>query len=81
MRLLGPIQLLESLPDPHRGPNDDVDEDELLDGLDETNLRLLDAVFYNAGIVASEDLAPPSANELEDEAALGRFVEALVRSK
>jgi len=57
---------------------DETDESET-DGLDEKNLRLLDALYHNAGIVASEDPSPPMPHELEDEAALTAFMERLIR--
>jgi hypothetical protein len=47
------------------------------DGLEEKNLRLLDALYHNAGIVASEDPTPLRPDELEDDEALKEFVERL----
>jgi hypothetical protein len=48
--------------------------------MDETHLRVLDALYHNAGIVASEDMSPPTPEELEEVAALGEFLERLKRS-
>jgi hypothetical protein len=58
---------------------DEIDESEL-EGLDERHLRVLDALYHNAGIVASEDQAPPTAEELQEEAALAEFLRGLVDS-
>lgn len=49
-----------------------------LDGLAEENLRILDAVFHEAGVLASEDPSPPTAEELEDEAAVAEFVRKMI---
>jgi hypothetical protein len=51
-----------------------------LDGLAEENLRILDAVFHEAGVIASEDPSPPTAEELDDEAAVGGFLRRLTAS-
>ena len=58
---------------------DEIDESEL-DGLDDRCLRVFDALYHNAGVVASEDKSPPTPEELEEEAALAEFVERLVDS-
>jgi hypothetical protein len=48
-------------------------------GVTPENLRLLEIVFHEAALLASEDLsAPPSPSELEDEAALRSFVDQLI---
>jgi len=60
-------------------PMDEIDESEL-DGLDERALRMLDALYHNAGIVASEDPSPPTPEEVEGEAALAEFVKHLMDS-
>jgi hypothetical protein len=60
-------------------PMDEIDESEL-DGLDERFLRVLDALYHNAGIVASEDRASPTPEEDEDQAAIVEFLERLTDS-
>jgi hypothetical protein len=59
-------------------PMDDSDDDLLANGLDEANLRILDAVFHNAGIVAAEDPSPPTPEELAEEAVLAEFIDRLI---
>jgi hypothetical protein len=56
---------------------DESDESEMGE-LDERDLRILDALYHNAGIVASEDPSPPTSEELEEEAVLARFLERLI---
>ena len=58
---------------------DEIDESEL-DGLDDRCLRVFDALYHNAGVVASEDKSPPTAEERDDEAALREFVGRLMDS-
>ena len=58
-------------------PVEDLEEMLTL-GLDPRNLRILDALYHNAGLVASEDLSPPTPEELDDEACLAVFVERLI---
>ena len=53
-------------------------EAELAEGLSEINLRLLDAAFHNAGLIASEDPSPPAPEEQDEIAALNRFVDAIM---
>jgi hypothetical protein len=48
-------------------------------GLSEKNLRLLDAAFHDAGLLASEELGPPTPAEQADEAAIVRWLEGLLR--
>ncbi len=57
------------------------EDDEIAEGLSDTNLRLLDAVFHNAGLIASEDPSPLTPEEQEDIDALTRFVEKLTRDR
>lgn len=58
---------------------DDSDDPEI-DRLEERHLRVLDALYHNAGVVASEDLSPPTPDEVAGEAALAVFVERLTAS-
>lgn len=63
--------------DAPRRPLPELTDDELDDGLDERNLRLLDAVYHHAALIASEDPSPPTPEELAEEAALARRLERL----
>lgn len=56
---------------------DETDESEL-EGPDEKHLRALDALYHNAGIVASEDGSPPTPEEQKEEAALAAFFRELI---
>lgn len=58
------------------GPS--FDPDEPIDGLAPKNLRILETVYHEAALLASEDPSPPSPEELEDEAALAAFVAHLI---
>ena len=52
-----------------------------IDGLALENLRILEAVYHEAALMASEDPSPPTSEELEDEAALAEFVRELMRRR
>jgi hypothetical protein len=58
-------------------PMDETDESEL-DERVERHLRVLDALYHNAGIVASEDQSPPTSEERTEEAALSAFFQELI---
>ena len=53
--------------------------DEPIDGLAEKNLRILEAVYHEAALIASEDRSPLSPEEIEDDVALGDFVARLLQ--
>lgn len=56
-------------------------DDEIAEGLSDTHLRLLDAAFHNAGLIASEDPSPPDPSEQADIDALTAFVDELKRRR
>lgn len=58
-----------------------LDPTEPIDGLDPKNQRIVEIVYHEAALMESEDPSPPSAEELEDEAALAAFVERLIRQR
>ena len=58
-----------------------LDPTEPIDGLDPKNQRILEIVYHEAALMASEDPSPPSSEELEHEAALAAFVERLIRQR
>ena len=58
-----------------------LDPTEPIDGLDPKNQRILEVVYHEAALMASEDPSPPSSEELEHEAALAAFVERLIRQR
>ena len=68
---------LVPLPPSTRESTEEPKGDQDLDGLDEGNLRILDAAFHEAGVLAHEIADPPTPADLEDEAALVAFVETL----
>ena len=61
---------LVPLPSSTREPTEEPKGDLHLDGLEEGNLRILDAVFHEAGLLANELDDPSSPEELEEEEAL-----------
>ena len=54
------------------------DDDSEIDRLEERHLRVLDALYHNAGVVASEDPSPPTHDELKEEAVMAGFLERLI---
>ena len=66
---------------PHTRVWPPLDPTEPIDGLDPKNQRILEIVYHEAALMASEDPSPPSSGELEDEAALAAFVERLIRQR
>lgn len=67
-------------PRTHQKEKPMLDTDEFVtDDLDDTNLRVLEAVFHEAALIASEDITPSTAEEIMDEAALALFMERLTR--
>ena len=54
------------------------DWDDPVDGSNEKNLRILEAVFHEAALIASEDPSPPTLDEIEDEVAIADVVARLI---
>jgi hypothetical protein len=52
-----------------------------VDGSSPRNLRILEAVFHEAAMIASEDSSPPSPEEVEDERALAAYVARLLERR
>ena len=52
-----------------------------VDGLSERNLRILEAVYHEAGLAASEDMSPAGFEELEDELAVATHMERLLKRR
>ena len=52
-----------------------------VDGTSERNLRVLEAVYHEAALMASEDRSPPSPEELEDELAVAAHVARLIQGR
>ena len=55
--------------------------DEPVDGLAERNLRILEAVYHEAAVIASEDPSPPTLDEIDDDVAIAAVVARLVRGR
>ena len=55
-----------------------VDWDDPVDGSNEKNLRILEAVYHEAAVIASEDPSPPTLDEIDDEVAIADVVARLV---
>jgi hypothetical protein len=72
---------LVALPSSTREPTEESEGDQYLEGLEEGNLRILDAVFNEAGLLAAELDLPPTPAELEEEAAIAEHVARLVRGE
>lgn len=54
------------------------DLDGPVDGSSERNLRILEAVYHEAAVIASEDPSPPTPDEIEDEVAIADVVARLI---
>jgi hypothetical protein len=52
-----------------------------VDGLSERNLRILEAVYHEAALAASEDMSPGTLEELEDELALAAHLQRLFKQR
>ena len=52
-----------------------------VDGSSPRNLRILEAVFHEAAMIASEDTSPASPEELEDELAIAALVARLIEPR
>ena len=52
-----------------------------VDGTSERNLRILEAVYHEAALMASEDGSPSSPEELEDELAVAAYVARLIQGR
>ena len=72
---------LVPLPPSTREPTEEPKGDPDLEGLDEGNLRILDAAFHEAGLLASELDLPPTPAEIEEEAAIDELVARLFRKE
>ena len=54
------------------------DWDDPVDGSNEKNLRILEAVYHEAAVIASEDPSPPTLDEIDDEIAIADVVARLI---
>ncbi len=52
-----------------------------VDGLSERNLRILEAVYHEAALAASEDMSPGLLEELDDELALAAHLQRLFKQR
>ena len=57
-------------------PPDDWEDP--VDGSSEKNLRILEAVYHEAALMASEDPSPPTPDEIDDEVAIADVVARLI---
>jgi hypothetical protein len=55
--------------------------DGTVEGLSERKLRILEAVYHEAALTASEDSSPGTLQELEDELAVAAHLERLLRGR
>ena len=69
---------LVPLPPTTREPTEEPKGDPDMEGLEEGNLRILDAAFHEAGVLASELDLPPTPSEIDEEAAIQKLVGLLV---
>ena len=60
------------------GTTPPVDWDDPVDGSSEKNLRILEAVYHEAALIASEDPSPPTPDEIDDEVAIADVVARLI---
>ena len=49
-----------------------------VDGSSEKNLRILEAVYHEAALIASDDPSPPTPDEIDDEDAIAAVVARLI---
>ena len=62
----------------HPGPVGDEGRND--DESDLRNLRVLEALYHEAGLIAEEDPGPPNTEEQRSIDSLGRFIEHLVKT-